>query len=243
MRALIVSDIHGNLEALQSVMADAESRAGFDEVWCLGDTVGYGPDPAACLDLLRGYSLHMVAGNHDYAAVGKMSVETFNHAAATAARWTASQLDAADFDFLSALPLTIDREPFTLVHGSLRAPIWEYLLDSNSALGTFELLTTRYCLVGHSHIPFLCRENWGAPLFGEFSEEVEFGLREERLIANPGSVGQPRDHDPRPSYAIFDDQSNTLQRRRVSYDIAATQRKMRWVRLPEPLIQRLDHGT
>jgi predicted phosphodiesterase len=243
MRALIVSDVHSNLEALQAVISDAEARGGFDEVWCLGDTVGYGPDPGACLHLLRSYPFQMVAGNHDYAAVGKMSVETFNYAAATAARWTSSQLNAADADFLSGLPLVITLEPFTLVHGSLRAPIWEYLLDSTSALGTFELLSTRYCLVGHSHIPFLCRENRGDPRFEDFGEGAEFKLKQERLIVNPGSVGQPRDHDPRPSYALFEDQENTLRRYRVSYDIKTTQGKMRQAQLPDPLILRLDHGT
>ena len=243
MRALILSDIHANLEALRSVIADAESRGGFDVVWCLGDTVGYGPDPSACLELLRQYPLHAVAGNHDYAAIGDRNIESFNNAAAAAAHWTREQLDDADAEFLSGLPLTVNLERFTLVHGSLRAPIWEYLLDASSALGTFELLSTRYCLVGHSHIPFLCWENQGEPRFEAFSEDQEFVLKEERLIANPGGVGQPRDHDPRPSYALFDDHRNCLHRHRVSYDIGVTQEKMRRAQLPEALITRLDHGV
>ena len=131
---------------------------------------------------------------------------------------------------------------FTLVHGSLRAPLWEYLLEERAALATLELLETPYCLVGHSHIPFLCQETQGFPRFIEFTENTPFRLPEERWIINPGGVGQPRDRDPRPSYAIYDSDENTIERRRVAYDIAATQDKMRRARLPESLITRLDYG-
>jgi predicted phosphodiesterase len=243
VRTLILSDIHSNLEALEAVMAGARAGGGFEAVWCLGDTVGYGPDPGPCLDLLQSHPLRMVAGNHDYAAAGKMGVEEFNAAAAAAALWTAGQLSPAHAAFLSGLPLVITQPPFSLVHGSLREPLWEYLVSTEAALGTLELLTTRFCLVGHSHIPFICRENGGSPQFVEFTQDRVFRLGNERWIINPGSVGQPRDRDPRSSYAIYDDQAGTVERRRVEYPIPVTQEKMRRAGLPQPLVLRLDHGV
>ncbi|MYC30026.1 MAG: metallophosphoesterase, partial [Chloroflexi bacterium] len=150
MRALIVSDIHSNLEALQAVMADAVERGGFDVIWCLGDIVGYGPDPGACMDLLRSHSLKAVAGNHDRAALDLRDSADFNNAAAFSAQWTAEQLSAGERDFLSGLPQVEICDEFTLVHGSLRAPLREYLLNEEAAVATFGRLTTRMCLVGHS---------------------------------------------------------------------------------------------
>ena len=241
-RILVVSDVHSNLEALGAVTSDAAERGGFSEIWCLGDLVGYGPDPGPCLALLRSHALVAVAGNHDYAAVGKRRVDDFNGAARAAAIWTSAQLSADEAGFLASLPPVENRGPFTLVHGSLRQPIDEYLLSAEAARATLELLPGRYCLVGHSHIPFICAENGGTPAFREFAEGEEFPLGEERWIVNPGSVGQPRDNDPRPSYAVYDEERQTVQRRRVEYDIAATQKKMREAGLPEYLVDRLEYG-
>ena len=243
VRALVVSDVHSNLEALDAVVADAAVRGGFDQVWCLGDAVGYGPDPGPCLALLRSYDLLAVAGNHDFAAVGKRTIADFNGAARAAAVWTINELSTEQSEFLAALPLTETREPFTLVHGSLRGPIDEYLLNAEAALATLELLQVRFCLVGHSHLPFICAENGGVPQFNQFVEDEVFPLGHERLIINPGSVGQPRDRDPRSSYAIYDESMQTIERHRVEYDIARTQDKMRSAGLPEYLIDRLDHGV
>lgn len=246
MRALILSDVHANLEALRAVLTDATVRGGFQSIWCLGDLVGYGPDPDACLTLLREYDLLAVAGNHDHAAIGRIDPGQFNAAAAAAARWTATQLSPEDIAFLGSLPLVVTALPFTLVHGSLRAPVWEYLLDQESALGTLNLLETRFCLVGHSHLPFICRENQGSPKFVEFTEGEVIPLNPERnperWIINPGGVGQPRDQDPRPSYAIYNDGEATIERHRVSYEISVTQQKMAKAGLPQHLIDRLDHG-
>jgi len=242
MRALILSDIHANLEALEAVFADAQVRSGFDVIWCLGDTVGYGPDPGACIDRIREFELVAVAGNHDCAAVGLIDASDFNDAARAAAKWTAGQVDAGQRDYLTSLPMVSVQEPFTLVHGSLRDPVVEYLLDRNSAAGTLALMETRYCLVGHSHIPFVCREVGGNPEFTEFPEGEPVALGDERQIINPGGVGQPRDRDPRPSYAIYDTVDIVIERHRVTYDIAKTQEKMRAVDLPVHLIERLDHG-
>lgn len=242
MRALILSDIHANLEALEAVFSDAQVRGGFDVIWCLGDTVGYGPDPAACIDRIREFELVAVAGNHDAAAVGLINASDFNEAAKSAVDWTSGQLDAGQREFLTSLPMVSIQEPFTLVHGSLRDPIVEYLLDRDSAMGTLALLKTRYCIVGHSHIPFLCRDAEGEPQFIDFPEEEHVELGDERLIINPGGVGQPRDRDPRPSYAICDTSAAVIDRYRVTYDIAKTQEKMRAADLPAHLIDRLDHG-
>ena len=246
MRALVLSDIHANLEALEAVLTDAQNRSGFDVIWCLGDTVGYGPDPGACVDRIREFDLVAVAGNHDHAAVGLIDARDFNPAAKAAAEWTARQIDAGHIEFLSSLPFVSVQEQFTLVHGSLRDPIFEYLLDRDSASGTLALLETNYCLVGHSHIPFVCCEIDGEPViidFRDFPEDELVALGHERRIINPGGVGQPRDRDPRPSYAIYDSAEANILRHRVTYDIAKTQMKMKSAGLPAPLIERLDHGV
>ena len=242
MRALIVSDIHSNLEALEAVLHDATARGGFEELWCLGDTVGYGPDPGRCLELLRQHHCVAVAGNHDLAAVGMLSTDDFNSYARFAAHWTAGQLNEEHIGFLSSLPEVVRRGDFTLVHGSLRMPVLEYLISAEAAQGTFRLLESTFCLVGHTHIPFICREGVTEPTFEPFPEDTPVRLGSERLIINPGGVGQPRDGDPRPSYALYDAQTATVQRYRVTYHIAATQEKMRREGLPEPLIVRLEQG-
>ena len=243
MRALIVSDIHSNLEALDSVIADAVERGGFDCLWCLGDMVGYGPDPSEVLQRLRTFDLVAVAGNHDYAAASVIDASDFNGAAFTAIRWTAGQLDVDERSFLSDLPTVSTQPPFTLVHGSLRDPVVEYLLQPSQAVATFELLTTPYCLVGHSHYPFICREMSPAPLFQPLPVTDPLPLDQQRCIVNPGSVGQPRDRDARASYAVFDSDRATIEHYRVGYDIGLTQGKMRQAGLPQYLIDRLDHGV
>ena len=244
MRALIVSDIHSNLEAFQSVVRDAENRGGFDAVWCVGDIVGYGPDPGPCIDLLRSYTHAAVAGNHDLAAIGAIGVETFNPHAAAAARWTGNELTDEHRAYLRDLPLTLECEAFTLVHGSPLNPVWEYFLPQTmprvALQQSFQRFTTPYCLVGHSHIPLVCREADLA--FRLFPEGEMLGLTAERLVLNPGSVGQPRDGDPRPSYALYDSTAETIRRFRTPYAIEVTQGKMRRRGLPEYLAARLSHG-
>ena len=245
MRALILADIHANLEALNAVIEDAQSKGGFDSIWCLGDTVGYGPDPNHCIDLIRKYPLTIVAGNHDFAAVGKRTTADFNYAAKESAQWTNGQLASGATKFIEDLPLSAIEGTFTLVHGTLRDPLSEYLLDEDSAAAHLALMETSHCLVGHSHLPFICSENGGQgePVeFLEFTEDQPFPLPENRCIFNPGGVGQPRDRDTRSSYAVFDSQKGEIVRQRVAYDIDATQEKMRKAKLPEYLIDRLSHG-
>lgn len=244
MGTVIVSDIHSNLEALRAVLSHAEAVGPVDAVWCPGDIVGYGPEPSEVLGELRGQRLVAVAGNHDLAASGGMDTADFNRAAADAAEWTAEHLSRAEQDFLRGLPITAIEGDFTLVHGSLREPVWEYLLSGEQALPQFEMQTTTYCIVGHSHLPFWIEEHISrrTPRFRRLDGGATIALGEQRLIINPGSVGQPRDGDPRASYVLYDERAATLTWHRVEYDIAETQRKMRLAGLDQWLIERLAEG-
>ncbi len=244
MATVIAGDVHSNLEALRAVLTHAEAIGPVDAVWCPGDIVGYGPAPSEVIAELRGRRLTAVAGNHDMAACGRMDTGDFNRTAAHAAEWTADRLSRAELDFLRGLPMTAVEGDFTLVHGSLREPEWEYLLSGEQALAQFELQATPYSIVGHSHLPFWIEEDAAGrtPRFRQPDDGATVGLGERRLIINPGSVGQPRDGDPRASYVLYDDATATLTWHRVEYDIAETQRKMRLAGLDAWLIERLSVG-
>ena len=242
MRYAIVADIHANLAAFTAVLADIKQRGGAEEIWCLGDVVGYGPDPHQCIELLRQCNHVCIAGNHDWAAIGKISTSDFNPDAAAACRWTAKQLSPDDVKYLGSLPLVIEKDDFTLVHGSPREPIWEYLLSISNAKENFGNFQTKFCLVGHSHVPlvFECDET-GACFFNRFLLNIRLVLGKNRLIINPGGVGQPRDGDPRASYAIYDSDAKMVTLYRVPYDVSATQDKMMEHKLPLRLVARLSH--
>ena len=243
MKALIVSDVHSNLEALTSVIEDADRRSGFDEIWSLGDLVGYGPDPAAVIDLIGDYNHRKVAGNHDLACIGKLSLEAFNQHAAAANAWTGQVIDQHRRDFLADQPLSLEIDEFTVVHGSPRDPIWEYVVSERTAAACFSHFDTYWCLVGHSHIPFICSlDDQVVVRFRSPDYGTPYELGEQRLIINPGGVGQPRDGDPRAAYAIYDSVEVTVTHHRVAYDITMTQHKMRAHGLPEFLIERLALG-
>ena len=245
MRSLILADIHANLEAFHAVLADAHSHGPVDELWSLGDIVGYGPNPGEVIDLLREHNHVSVAGNHDWAAIGKIDTRDFNPYAKAAAEWTQAHLSTDHADYLDSLPLTIVKEDFTIVHGTPRDPIWEYLVTETSALASLEHLHTGHCLVGHSHFSFICSvdSNNLACRFLEFPIGVPIELGQGPLFINPGGVGQPRDRVPTSNYAIYDSDHNSICHHRVPYDIPATQEKMRRVNLPEPLITRLSRGV
>lgn len=242
MRCVVISDIHGNLEALEAVLADAPSGL---PIWCLGDIVGYGPNPNECIDLLRSMDVECIVGNHDWAAMGKVDARDFNPDAQLAVLWTQRQLTPASLDYLESLPLSLVREPFTLVHGSPREPIWEYILYPPVARLNFAHFGTLYCLVGHTHVPVLFRSAVEDPNYCQMEQLPSNGvqpLEEGRLIINPGSVGQPRDGDSRASYILLDTEELTLEHRRVPYDIAKVQRLMEEVDLPRRNIVRLSYG-
>ena len=235
---LVVADVHANLAAFEAVIADAATRVPIDAIWSLGDILGYGPEPRACLALLQSYSHLAVAGNHDLAAAGLISTGDFNAAAASAAAWTAAQLTATDRAYVAALPQTIVEDDFTLVHGALWNPIWGYLISNEGAHLHLKHQASPYCFVGHSHLPLVFTDASGDVL----DDGGELALDDGRWVANPGGVGQPRDGDPRAAYALLDRAEQRVRFHRVAYDIGRTQAKMRAASLPASLIQRLQHG-
>jgi predicted phosphodiesterase len=240
-RILLVSDIHANLAALDAVLLDAESHGAPDRVWCLGDAVGYGPQPNECLKRLNELGALAVAGNHELAALGSLSIEEFNQQARAAAVWTTGLLTDESREYAGSLPRTTVSGDFTLVHGSPRDPVWEYLHNSDVAAVNLPFLETKHCVNGHTHVPVvlsaLGHHNTVAPDQGQVVE-----LQEGRMFVNPGSVGQPRDGDPRASYAMLDDDAETVTFFRVEYPIANTQALMRQAGLPEVLWRRLARG-
>lgn len=243
MRIAILADIHANLTAFQAVLADIEQRGKVDEFWCLGDVVGYGPDPHECITLLQKICRVCIAGNHDLAATGKIDTADFNPRAAESNQWTAQQLTPQDIRYVSNLPLTLEKGEFTLAHGSPRDPIWEYLFSETEAIENLESFSTLYCLVGHTHQPQVFSFS-RLKVIGvtKLAHESEILLAEKRLIINPGGIGQPRDGDPRASYGIYDSTIRTFTLYRVSYDIKAVQERMREHNLPTMLISRLEVG-
>ncbi len=276
MRVLILSDIHANLAALETVLTAAAGR--YDAVWCLGDVVGYGPRPNECVEILREQADLCVMGNHDWAVLGRpgINVEDFNPHARAAVLWTRDQLTEANRAYLDQLP---DRplQPagagdFLITHASPREPVWEYVLTPSIAMENFAAFREAICLVGHTHKPAIFRwrlqhvdERTAAPSratawppatqdnghqsatvdYLQPLEGVELALEtslDQRLIINPGSVGQPRDNDARAAYAILDLAKDTWQYARVPYPIELTQNQMREARLPRRLIDRLSFG-
>ena len=240
MRCAILADIHGNRDAFEAVMRDIADRGGVDELWCLGDVVGYGPEPSACIALLRRHPHICVAGNHDWAASGRLSTADFNPDAAAACEWTAGQLSAEDIAYLRHLPLTATRGEFTVAHGSPRDPLCEYILNPIGAMMNFEHFGTAYCFVGHTHVPAVYADSDGRCSESPLPPSLQLGA--SRLIINPGGVGQPRDGDPRAAYAIYDEAERVIYSYRIPYDIAAVQKKMVTSGLPEFLSMRLSEG-
>jgi len=243
MRYAIIADIHANLPALTAVLGDIDGKGGVEELWSLGDIVGYGPDPHQCIQLLRQRQHISVAGNHDWGAIGKAEPTEFNPDAAAALRWTAEQLAPEDIDYLGGLPQMIERGDFTLVHGSPREPIWEYLVTISNAGENYAHFQSPFCLAGHAHKPMVFKQDGeGAITFHPLSPGVGLLLSGGRLIINPGSVGQPRDGDPRASYAIYDTDAGMLRLYRVPYDINIVQNRMIRNNLPVRLVARLSQG-
>jgi diadenosine tetraphosphatase ApaH/serine/threonine PP2A family protein phosphatase len=241
VRIAVIADIHANLDAFEAVIAD---WGRVDEVWCLGDVIGYGPEPNECMDRLRSLpNVLCVPGNHDYAAIGLLDGESFNAVARAAVRWTAAQIRPEHSRFLRDLELRIVRENVTITHASPRNPLWEYLLSSAQAHASFPHFTTACCLVGHTHVASIFTEDDPpSPTLRQAPPGTVVTVGTPRVILNPGSVGQPRDHDPRAAYGIYDTETRRFEFRRVAYPIAVTQEKMRCVGLPEPLIVRLAGG-
>ncbi len=239
MRIAVLSDIHSNLAALDAVRADLPEH---DQVWVLGDIVGYGPQPNEVIRVLQELGARSVLGNHDGAAIGTVGTDDFNPEAAAAIRWTSTVLDDNAKAYLSSLPEVRREEPLTAVHGSPRDPIWEYITSTSIAMANLDAFDTPACLFGHTHQPivFVANEGRGTALAAIPDEPMP--LDADRVLLNPGSVGQPRDGNPTSSYLMLDTDANTAVFRRVAYDIELTQRLMRDVELPPRLIERLSWG-
>lgn len=241
MRILIISDIHANLTALQTVL---QTTGEFDATWCLGDLIGYGPDPNECIEVVRNLpNLTCILGNHDAAALNIIDTKSFNMEARTSIEWTRSQLSKESTIFLESLPQKVEIQDVTLTHGSPRYPIWEYLLDTQTATQNFKFFNTPYCFVGHSHLPVAFSLNKILPYAQlRVPNPDEKIILKPRMILNPGSVGQPRDHNPQAAFAIYDTETQEWQYHRTPYDIKSVQLRMKRVNLPDRHIARLSAG-
>ena len=242
MRHAFLADIHANLEAFQAVLADLDTQT-IDDTFCVGDIVGYGADPSKCLALIREIALRTVAGNHDYAAAGKIPYDLFNEYARAAILWTRDQLTEEERTWLGELPLVVHEEAFTLTHSSLDRPEkFDYIETLAEASACLQMMEKPLCFVAHSHVPivfFQCAE--GAE--PAYERDIDKPIRVKgKMIVNVGSVGQPRDEDPRAAYCIYDTDSQAITIRRVNYDIATAANKVRAAGLPELLAFRLGIG-
>ena len=240
MLVAVLSDIHSNVHALEAVL---DALAPFDQLWVTGDIVGYGPEPDAVVARLRDEGAIAVQGNHDAAALGRIPVETFNDMARRAVEWTADTISADTRAWLAAQPERRAEGDFTLVHGSPRDPLWEYLFSIPAArlnLGAFE---TRHCLVGHTHHQLAFRDDHGRVEALAAHDGSRLVLDERRCILNAGSVGQPRDGDPRACGMLLDTASGEVEWRRVAYPVERTQQALRELPLPGGLADRLAMGV
>ena len=239
----IISDIHSNFEALQAVLKDIEKHPVTD-IYCLGDVIGYGPHPNECCALIRERTSLCLSGNHDLAVVGGLDVSDFSGDAAVAVRWTQDVLEAGHADWLRSLAPRAEREGVQLFHGSPRDPVWDYVLTFEAVDATFELTEEPLVLVGHSHVPLALASADGALGGGLAPEGTEVELAADaRLILNPGSVGQPRDGDPRAAWLLLDFDAGRASFRRVEYPVVRTQEEIRERGLPDSLAGRLAGGV
>jgi diadenosine tetraphosphatase ApaH/serine/threonine PP2A family protein phosphatase len=241
MRVAVVSDIHSNLHALEAVLAAIDGDAP-DELWCLGDLVGYGPRPNECCAAIAERADVCLAGNHDLAVRGTIHLAEFGGEAAVVASWTRDVLEPQAQALLDRLEPEGAAHGVALYHGSARDPIWEYVLDDDAALATLELAAFPLVLVGHSHVALLVVQSGEELTGGVAVAGTELEVGGVRALLNPGSVGQPRDGDPRAAYLLLDLDAQRTAFRRVDYDIERTQREMREAGLPEMLAARLALG-
>jgi len=224
MKYGVFSDIHSNLEALEAVL-EALKKEKVDRYLCVGDIVGYAANPRECLKIVKDLNCPAVCGNHDRAVTDLLDYSSFNDAARAAVEWTKGNLNDREKDYLRGLPFTYEEGQITMVHGSLDRPEeFEYLLDEEAAVRTIKLCKTKICFVGHTHQPF------------EYYRGMKF-------LVNVGSVGQPRDGDPRAAYCVFDSESDKVRIKRVEYDVRSAMDKIIAAGLPEYLATRLSEGS
>ncbi len=241
MRVAVVSDIHSNLHALDAILEAIEAEE-TDELWCLGDVVGYGPRPNECCELIEARAHVCLAGNHDLAICGAIDLEEFHGDAALAARLNRAALTPESLAFLNRLEPQGTAHGVALYHGSARDPVWEYVLSDEAARATLALAGSPLVLVGHSHVALRFAATAGEMEGGLAPAGSVFELEGTPTLLNPGSVGQPRDGDPRAAYLLLDLDAERAEFRRVSYDVARTQREMAEAGLPGALAARLTVG-
>jgi len=231
----LISDIHSNLQALEAVLSDPPGKD-VDRTFCLGDIVGYGADPSGCIELIRNNCDLVVSGNHDAGVAKKVSLDRFNWEGAMVIRWTVSVLSKDEIDWLSLLPYYAEHEGYFLCHSYPADPeSWTYLLRRNHALESISVRQGLISLIGHTHLPGCWTED------GNYSEALKGDLSKVRII-NVGSVGQPRDRDPRAAYLLLDTEARTWEHRRVEYSIDDSAAKIREAELPTVLWKRLYTG-
>ena len=240
MRVAVLSDIHSNAPALEAAL---EAVGAHDRLWVLGDIVGYGPHPDAVVERLRDADAVAVQGNHDAAVLGRIPIGTFNDLARAAVKWTAGTMKPDNLDWLAALPERRVEGDFTLAHGSPRDPLWEYLFSIPAARINLAAFETPYCVVGHTHHQLTFRDDKGQVEALLADDGGQLTLDERRCILNPGSVGQPRDGDPRGCAMTIDTDSGDVRWQRFEYDIEATQAAIRALPLPGRLADRLEMGA
>jgi diadenosine tetraphosphatase ApaH/serine/threonine PP2A family protein phosphatase len=242
MQVAIISDIHANRHAFEAVLADVR-RSPATEIWCLGDVVGYGADPNDCCRLAREHAAICLAGNHDLAVTGDLDLGEFSTGAALAARWTQEVIDDAHREWLRSLSPSGAAEGVGLYHASPRDPVWEYVLSALLAELCLDAQEERVSLVGHSHVALAFERPEGEPATGAARREGDVAdLSAGEWIVNPGSVGQPRDGDPRAAWLLLDTGPWTAEWRRTEYDIAGAAASIRAARLPDSLAERLEYG-
>ena len=237
----IISDIHANLEAFETVLRHLK---GSQQIICLGDVIGYGPDPNECLDLIKKYNILTVCGNHERSIVDHQLQRWFNKNAQAAIGWAEAQLTVENRSFIELMPQIIEQDDFHCVHGSLRDPASEYVTSIAEAQPTFAKMTKPLCFVGHSHKPlFIAKKTDGNYDGRELKDDDEVLIDNyEQVIINVGAVGQPRDGDPRASFGVYNTKTKLFSLHRVEYDIKAVQSKMKRAKLPSSLIERLEFG-
>ncbi|MGN6816014.1 MAG: metallophosphoesterase family protein [Solirubrobacterales bacterium] len=245
MRLAVLSDIHSNLQALEAVLTAIE-ETGVEEIWCLGDLVGYGADPDACTALVREHCDTCLVGNHDLAVLGALNISTFSDTAATAVAWTREHINEETLDFLGSLDPSGSRESIGLFHASPRDPIWEYVLSTDQAEAGFDAQEERVGLIGHSHIAlFFVRPDGsrrGYAQGAQAGDGTEIELVDGKWLLNPGSVGQPRDSDPRAAWLELDTENWVAHYHRVPYDAEGAASAILAAGLPNVLAERLEVG-
>ena len=242
MRVAIASDIHGNRHAFEAVINAAEAD-GAEELWCLGDLVGYGAEPDECVALAEAHCTICLAGNHDLAVVDVLSLDDFSRGAALAAYWTREVISPQTREYLLSLSPTSQAEGVGLFHASPRDPIWEYVLSALAAELCFDATDFRISLIGHSHVALSFHRPEGAPATGTTRREgTQVDLGSGEWLVNPGSTGQPRDGDARAAWLVLDTSNWTATWRRAEYDIAGAQAAIRAANLPDSLAERLQYG-